>query len=170
MTDAALFRLLPGGRGFIWWLMKHLFALSLLPLLVACSGEPDAAARVDDAPAAAASTDASLPVLADQLIDDGSILGEMLARVKSVETAEAIRPKVEAMADEYRALFTRMEAMESPSFSDMTAMMSRAPKLVETQRRVASEIQRINQDHPDAADVLRRVFGDLGQDSDLGQQ
>lgn len=140
---------------------------------MACSGEPDPAATVDDATtpaAAAASTDTSLPVLADQLIDDGSTLGEMLARVNSVETAEAIRPTVEAMADEYRAVFTQMEAMESPSFSDMTAMMSRAPKLVETQRRVASEIQRINQDHPDAADVLRSVFGDLGQDSDLGQQ
>ncbi|MGJ8560122.1 MAG: hypothetical protein ACSHX3_07790 [Litorimonas sp.] len=140
--------------------MKHLLALSLLPLLVACNGgsDPDA-----DLSTATTVSETNLPNVADQLIDDGNTLGEMLARVDSSETAEQVRPAIEKMVEEYQALFAKMETMESPSFSDMTAMASRAPKLVETQRRVATEIQRIYNDHPEAADVLRTVLDDLGQ-------
>lgn len=140
--------------------MKHLLALSLLPLLVACNGgsDPDA-----DISTVTTVSETSLPNVADQLIDDGNTLGEMLARVDSSETAEQVRPAIEKMVEEYRALFVKMEAMDNPSFSDITSMASRAPKLVETQRRVATEIQRIYNDHPEAADVLRTVLDDLGQ-------
>lgn len=140
--------------------MKHLLALSLLPLLLACSPSSD-----PDAGAANAVTvaEASLPNLADQLIDDGNTLGEMLARVDGAETAEQVRPAVEAMVVEYRALFTEMETMDTPSFSDMSAMASRAPKLMEAQKRVATEIERISTNHPEAADVLRNVLSDLDQ-------
>lgn len=138
--------------------MKHLLALSLLPLLLACSPSSD-----PDVESAAAVTvsETSLPNVADQLIDDGNTLGEMLARVDGAETAEQIRPAVEAMVADYRALFTKMETMDTPSFSDMTAMASRAPKLMAAQQRVATEIERISTDHPEAADVLRNVLRDL---------
>jgi hypothetical protein len=138
--------------------MKHLLALSLLPLLIACNGGADPDADIADT---AAVSETSLPNVADQLIDDGHTLGEMLARVDSAETAEQIRPKIDAMVEEYRALFVKMETMDSPSFSEMTAMASRAPKLIETQQRVATEIQRIQNDHPEAAEVLRSVLDDL---------
>lgn len=141
--------------------MKHLLAFSLLPLLLACSpaSESDAGSG-----SVVTVSETSLPTVADQIIDDGNTLGEMLARVDGAQTAEEIRPAVEAMVAEYRALFTKMETMETPSFSDVTAMASRAPKLMEAQRRVATEIERIKTDHPDAADVLRNVLSDLGQE------
>jgi hypothetical protein len=53
--------------------------------------------------------------------------------------------------------------MDSPSFSDITAMASRAPQLMEAQKQIANEIQRIETDHPDAAEVLRKALSDLGQ-------
>jgi hypothetical protein len=137
--------------------MKHLLALSVLPLLIACSGGSEIDADLSDT----AAVETSLPNVADQLIDDGNTLGEMLARVDSSETAEQVRPAIEKMVEEYQALFTKMETMDSPSFSDITAMASRAPKLVEAQQRVATEIQRIYNDHPEAADVLRSVLDDL---------
>lgn len=143
--------------------MKHFLALALLPLLIACSGGSDPDAVDTKVSEVATATETSLPTVADQLIDDGNTLGEMLARVESSETAEEVRPAIEAMVEEYRALFVKMETMDSPSFSDMTAMASRAPKLIETQQRVANEIQRIYNDHPEAADVLRSVLDDLGQ-------
>lgn len=140
--------------------MKHLLALFVLPLLVACSGGADPDADLSDA---ASVSETRLPHVADQLIDDGNMLGEMLARVDSSETAEQVRPAIEAMVKEYRALFVQMETMDSPSFSDMTAMASRAPKLMATQQRVATEIERVYTDHPEAADILRNVLDDLGQ-------
>lgn len=140
--------------------MKHWLSLIFIPLLIACSGGADTDAQ--DTPAASVS-ETSLPTLADQMIDDGKTLGEMLARVESAETAEQIRPAIEDMIEEYRVLFAKMETMESPSFSDMAAMASRAPRLVETQERIASEIQRIYNDHPEAADVLRDALDDFGQ-------
>jgi len=140
--------------------MKHWLSSTLLPLLIACSGATEA--ETENVSAATVS-ETSLPNVADQLIDDGKTLGEMLARVESVETAEQIRPAIETMIEDYRALFETMETMESPSFSDMTAMASRAPKLIEAQKRVANEIERIYNDHPEAADVLRDALEDLGQ-------
>lgn len=141
--------------------MKHLLALSLLPLLIACSGgsDPDAA-KID----VAGVSDLTLPNVADQLIDDGSTLGEMLARIDGAETAEQIRPAIEAMVEKYQALGVKIESMDTPSFSDITAMASRAPKLMDAQKQIANEIQRIRTDHPDAADVLRKALGDLGSE------
>jgi hypothetical protein len=140
--------------------MKHWLSLIFIPLLIACSGGEGTDAQ--DTPAASVS-ETSLPILADQMIDDGKTLGEMLTRVESTETAEQIRPAIEDMIEEYRVLFAKMETMESPTFSDMAAMASRAPRLVETQERIASEIQRIYNDHPEAADVLRDALDDFGQ-------
>ena len=111
--------------------------------------------------AAGGQSEISLPILADQLIDDGTTLGEMLARVNSVETAEEVRPSINALVKEYRALFATVESMESPNVSDMAAMASRARPLAETQRRVATEIERIYRDHPYAADILREALNDL---------
>jgi hypothetical protein len=140
--------------------MKNLLALFLLPLLIACGGssEPDVV-QTD-----VTSTSAlNLPDVADQLIDDGNTLGEMLARIDGVETAEQIRPEIEAMVEEYRALNVKIETMDTPSFSDVTAMASRAPQLMAAQKQIANEIQRIETDHPDAAEVLRKALADLGQ-------
>jgi len=141
--------------------MKHLLVASLVPLLIACNGNSEPGASAPDAPSAASET--TLPNVADQLIDDGKTLGEMLAQVNSVEAAEDIRPTIEAMVSEYSVLIERIDTMESPSFSDMAALASRAKPLAETQQRVATEIQRIYADHPEAADVLREALGDLGR-------
>lgn len=145
--------------------MKHLLSLSLLPLLIACSGgsDPDAA-NLDTANGDVVSaSELTLPTVADQFIDDGNILREMLVRIDGVETAEQIRPEIEAMVEKYEALSVKIETMDTPSFSDITAMASRAPKLMDTQKQIANEIQRIRTDHPDAAEVLRKALGDLGQ-------
>lgn len=141
--------------------MKHWLSLTLIPFLIACSGGSETDAQKSASEIAVA--EASLPNLADQLIDDGNTLGEMLARVDGVETAEQIRPAVEAMVAEYRVLFEKMETMDTPSFSDITAMASRAPKLMAVQERVKTEINRIRTDHPDAANALQNVLSDLGQ-------
>jgi hypothetical protein len=101
--------------------------------------------------------------VADQLIDDGNTLVEMLARIDGAAAAEEIRPAIEAMVEDYRALSVEIETMDSPSFSDITAMASRAPQLMEAQKQIANEIQRIETDHPDAAEVLRKALSDLGQ-------
>lgn len=145
--------------------MKHLLALSLLPVLIACSGGSDPeAATIDAANGDVASASAlTLPTVADQLIDDGNILREMLVRIDGAETAEQIRPDIEAMVEKYRALSVKIETMDTPSFSDITAMASRAPKLMDAQKQIANEIERIRTDHPDAAAVLRKALGDLGQ-------
>ena len=103
----------------------------------------------------------SLPDVADQLIIDGTTLSEMLAQVDSVETAEEVRPAIDAMVADYRVIIDRMETMEEPNFSDLAAMASRARPLAEAQQRVATEIQRINRDHPEAAKVLREALRDL---------
>lgn len=138
--------------------MKQFFALITLSLLVACSGgekEPEAIEP--------AAVDMKLPAMADQLIDDGETLQSLLADVQSAESAEAIRPRVEAMIEDYRAMFERMESMNNPSFSDMAALAARAPELAKTQDNIAQEIQRIRRDHPEATEVLREAMKDLGQ-------
>lgn len=140
--------------------MKNFLALFLLPLLIACSDGSDPDVATTDVTSTSA---LNLPDVADQLIDDGNTLGEMLARIDGVEAAEQIRPEVEAMVEEYRALSVTIDNMDTPSFSDITAMASRAPKLMEAQKQIADEIQRIKTDHPDAAEVLRKALGDLGQ-------
>ena len=138
--------------------MKRLLSVVGLSFLIACSGgeaEPDVTE-----PAAA---EMKLPAMADQLIDDGETLQDLLAQVQGMESAEAIRPQVEAMIGEYRALFERMESMDNPSFSDMAALAARAPELAQTQENIAAQIQRIRRDHPEATEVLREALKDLGQ-------
>jgi len=145
--------------------MKHLLAIACLPLLVACSGGNETPAESPGTPErieATASASPSVPVMADRLIDDGKILSEMLSRVNSPETAEDVRPAIEAMIEEYRQLLNTMDTMDSPNFSDMAALASRAKPLADTQRRVATEIQRIYTNHPEAADILREALDDLG--------
>jgi len=138
--------------------MKHCLVLSLLPALIACSGGSEPEIDIAERPAMAAD---SLPDVADQLIIDGTTLSEMLAQVDSVETAEEVRPAIDAMVADYRVIIDRMETMEEPNFSDLAAMASRARPLAEAQQRVATEIQRINRDHPEAAKVLREALRDL---------
>ena len=140
--------------------MKNFLALCLLPLLIACSGSSEPNVAQTDV---TSTSELSLPIVADQLIEDGNTLGEMLARIDGVETAEQTRPEIEAMVEEYRALGVTIDNMDTPSFSDVTAMASRAPQLMEAQKQIANEIQRIETDHPDAAEVLRKALADLGQ-------
>lgn len=102
--------------------------------------------------------DMTVSSLADQVIEDGQTLSTLLQTVNDEQSAEAVRPRIEAMVDDYDALQDRLEGMEAPSISEMSELMKRAPKMAEVQSELITEIRRINNDHPEAAQILRNSF------------
>lgn len=140
--------------------MRQFLILGLLPILVACNDGTTGDTPVD---ASVAGAEINVPVLVDSLIDDAQTLEEMLARVDSVETAEQIRPSIETMILDYQTLFQTFESKEDLNFSEITALASRLPKLAERQRGLTEQIQRLYQDHPEAAQILSESLDSLGQ-------
>ncbi|MGB3456831.1 MAG: hypothetical protein WBG08_05890 [Litorimonas sp.] len=145
--------------------MKILPALLMsCALLAACSGGTDAPDGDGVAPITAeAAADMSVPDMADRLIADGRSLGTLLSTVDSEASAEAVRPELEAMIENYTVLFERFETMGEPSFSDMAALASRGPELVRAQQEVAEQVRRIYDNHPEAAALLRDTLEDVGR-------
>ncbi len=148
--------------------MKHLFAIASLSLLVACSGDETKVEQVIETPETAALNTESVaemgvPAMADRMIADGNQLGKLLASVDSAETAETVRPNIEAMIKDYKVMFDRFETMDQPSFSDIAALASRGSELAESQQTVMEELRRIYTNHPEAADVLRDALDGFGQ-------
>jgi hypothetical protein len=134
-------------------------------LLVACSGgdaPSETRTKTVPEPAPIVASDMNAPDLADLIIEDGATLETLLSSVTSEESAQAARPQIEAMIARYTQVADQFQSMGEPSFSEMAALASRLPRLAETQSKLAGEIQRIYQDHPDAADVLRDALGDAG--------
>jgi hypothetical protein len=144
--------------------MRRIAILLLSAVLVACGGAADKDEDLREAPVTTeTAADMSMPDMADKLIADSQSLAVLLFQVDSEATAEDIRPEIERMARDYTILSERFEAMGEPSFSDMAALASRAPQLIETQQAVARQIERIYTQHPDAADVLRDTLENVGR-------
>lgn len=143
--------------------MKHLLLFTGLSLLVACgSGTTDVDVGDGTPPLTQESVaDMTLPDMADRMIADGEMLGTLLADVTSVESAEAVQPRIEAMMENYRLMFEQLETIDNPGFSDMAALASRAPQIARTQEELVRQVQRIHADHPEAADVLRKTLDNL---------
>ncbi|MEL6688431.1 MAG: hypothetical protein AAFP97_12525 [Pseudomonadota bacterium] len=146
--------------------MRHLLLIPMAGVLVACSG---GGASQEDAPAepiritSEAAADMSMTDMADQLITDSESLTGLLSGVTDNETAEAIRPDIEAMVENYQVLLTRFESMGEPSFSEMASLASRLPDLANTQQSLATEIERIYKNHPEATAVLRDTLENIGR-------
>lgn len=148
--------------------MKHLFVIASLSLLVACNGGEGTAEQVAETSGGTTLTEQSVanmgvPAMADRMIADGNQLGNLLASVDSAETAEAVRPNIEAMIKDYKIMFDRFETMDQPSFSDIAALASRGAKLAESQQTVMEELRRIYTNHPEATEVLRDALDGFGQ-------
>ncbi|MEM7729715.1 MAG: hypothetical protein AAF311_10625 [Pseudomonadota bacterium] len=145
--------------------MTKRYAALLFPIcaavLAACSG----GGADDEGPVitAEAAADMSMTDMADRLIEDGRSLGTLLSGVDGEASAEAVRPQVEAMVENYRVLGERFEALGEPSFSEMAALASRLPDMARTQAGVVEQVQRIYNDHPEAADILRDALDDAAR-------
>lgn len=134
------------------------FILSLAFLLAACGMGDVSVQEGSDA-----SAELNVTVLTDQVIEDGQELLTLLASVRDVESAEAIEPQLTALIAEYEAMESQLEAMEAPTMAEMRALLSKAPQIAQTQQDIATEVQRIYANYPDAAEVLREAIGRYGQ-------
>ncbi len=142
-------------------------------LLVACSGEVPEGADYDKrrtTPAAELSdadiAKMSVTDIADSLIDGGNEVKDLLARVDGEDSARAVLPELEALAESYGRVFERFETLadaENIGFRDITALAARAPRVVAAQQGVMKQISRIDQEHPEAREVLREALEDFGQ-------
>lgn len=142
--------------------MTQIFRLALCAFaataLLACSPTNEEGASVSE------TATLSVPEIADRLIADAGRVAEMLSEVNSVETAQSVQPRLEAMGEEYATLFEQFDTQQADiGFGEITALASRLPELSEVQKSLSEEVRRIYADHPEAADVLREAFEDLGQ-------
>ena len=154
-------------------LARHLLAITSLSLLVACGGgETQVETGTEGGPVSPADrgplteqsvADIGIAAMVDRMIVDGQQLGTLLATIDSAETAEAVRPNIEAMIKDYKVMFNRFETMDQPSFSDIAALASRGSKLAESQQTVMEELRRIYTNHPEASEVLREALDGFGQ-------
>ena len=108
--------------------------------------------------------------IADDLIADSQTVVDLLQSVDSVEDAEAIRPQLDDLAVKYQNIGERMKEMEQPNFAVMRSMISRGPKLAETQTRVLEEIERIRTNHPEAAAVIQEKLESFANPPTLSDQ
>ena len=139
---------------------KHLLILSAL-LLAACGGGGSPTAG--DALTPAQADAMSVADMCDRLVDDSAELAELLANIDSEADAEAARPRLEAMVKDYEVLQARLETLDESelSFGDAAALMRRAPTLAANGQRIATEIERLRTEHPEASDILGRILDDL---------
>ena len=139
---------------------KHLLILSAL-LLAACGGGGSPTAG--DALTPAQADAMSVADMGDRLVDDSAELAELLANIDSEADAEAARPRLEAMVKDYEVLQARLETLDESelSFGDAAALMRRAPTLAANGQRIATEIERLRTEHPEASDILGRILDDL---------
>lgn len=138
--------------------MRYISVLILAGVLAACSGDPSGDEAGDFEPIRITADDAqqmSMTDIADQLISDSQSLTGLLTGVNNAETAEAIRPEIETMIGNYQLMVEQFDAMGEPSFSEMASLASRLPDLANTQQALASEVERIYKNHPEATEVLR---------------
>lgn len=144
--------------------MKYLLAIPLAFFLSACSGEAGQQSPDSNEPiriTSEAAADMSMSDMADQLIEDSQLLTTLLSGVNDAATAEAIRPQIETLVDNYDVMLTRFENSGEPSFSEMASLASRLPDLAETQKALSAEVKRIYQNHPEATEVLRETLEDV---------
>ena len=153
-------------------LVRHLLAITSLSLLVACGGGETQVETGTEGPVSPADlgplteqsvVDIGIAAMVDRMIVDGQQLGTLLATIDSAETAEAVRPNIEAMIKDYKVMFNRFETMDQPSFSNIAALASRGSKLAESQQTVMEELRRIYTNHPEASEVLREALDGFGQ-------
>ena len=141
--------------------MTRALVSTLALLLVACGGGgSDTSGQTLSAEAAEAM---SVADMGDRLIDDTAELAALLKTVDSEATAEAARPRLEAMAKDYEVLQKRLETLDENDlgFSDVAALARRTPKLAANAQAIAVEVERLRTEHPEASDILGRVLDDL---------
>ena len=129
--------------------------------LAACGGGGAETSGQTLTPEAAA--DMSVAEMGDRLIDDSAELAAILRTIDSEASAEAARPRLEAMVADYQVLQKRLETLDDNDLgmSDALALARRAPTLGTNAQAIAMELERLRTEHPELSDKLGRILEEL---------